>query len=232
VEIRQTAPGTYEGWFDAGQIGTYLVNVVRENPGSPLEMTVSGLVVPYSPEYRDLQANDYLMTQLAQAGGGVATTNPSDAFGGSRPVVYRPTDLTQWLLALALILLPVDVGMRRLAIEKSDFARAWDWLLIKLGRRRARPRTDAATPELGRLMNAKKSARAPSNTTVLKPTQTAPRPTERPTSRPATPPVRPEPVAPVATAEPVAAEDESGMGRLMAAKRRAQEQAKKESEGG
>lgn len=231
VEIRQTAPGTYEGWFDAGQIGTYLVNVVRENPGKPPEMTVSGLVVPYSPEYRDLQSNDYLMTQLAQAGGGVATTNPADAFGGARPVVYRPTDLTQWLLALALILLPVDVGIRRLAIEKSDFARAWDWLLSKLGRRRARPRADAATPELGRLMNAKKSARTPSNTTVLKPAQPAAHPAERPTPRPAAPPVRPEPPAPVAAVEPVAVEDESGMGRLMAAKRRAQEQAKKESEG-
>ncbi len=160
LDVRQTGPGTYEAWFDAGQIGTYLVNVVREVPGKAAEMTVSGLVVPYSPEYRDLQANDYLMTQLAQAGGGAVAANPAEAFGGNRPVLYKPTDLTQWLLALALLLFPVDVGVRRLALEKSDFQRALEWLRAKLGRRAPRPVREAATPELGRLMNAKQAGRA------------------------------------------------------------------------
>src|SRR5687767_12532247 len=30
IPLRQTGPGHYEGWFDAGTIGTYLVNVIHE----------------------------------------------------------------------------------------------------------------------------------------------------------------------------------------------------------
>ena len=248
VDIRQTAPGTYEGWFDAGQIGTYLVNVVRETQGKPPEMTVSGLVVPYSPEYRDLEANDYLMTQVAQAGGGAVTTNPADAFGGNRPVLYKPTDLSQWLLALALILIPIDVGVRRLAIEKSDLQRAWEWLRRRLGRRQART-LEAATPELGRLMTAKKSARRVSGATQVtlrdRPAREASPPPSDGTIHTAREPAvsaasaqprretpAPEPVerepAPVA----LDAAEEGGMSRLMAAKRRAQEQRKKERDEG
>lgn len=159
LPLRQTGPGTYEAWFDAGKIGTYLVNVTRDIPNKPAEMTVTGLVVPYSPEYRDLAANDFLMTQVAQAGGGVYATNPAQVFGGNRPGVFSPLDLTPWLLLLALLLFPIDVGVRRLAIDKSDFARALNWLRARYGRK-PKPSRATATPELSRLMNVKERALA------------------------------------------------------------------------
>jgi hypothetical protein len=124
-------------------------------------MTVTGLVVPYSPEYRDLAANDFLMTQLAQAGGGVMETNPAQAFGGNRPSVYSAVDLSQWLLLLAMLLFPVDVGVRRLALDRSDFGRAWDWLRARFGPSPRRiPGRAASTPELAGLMSAKQRALA------------------------------------------------------------------------
>src|SRR5262249_21680557 len=84
--LRQTAPGHYEGWFDAPRIGTYLVNILEKRPGGgPDASTVIGLSTAYSPEYKSLQANRYLMTQLAQAGGGKADPIPAAAFGGERP---------------------------------------------------------------------------------------------------------------------------------------------------
>lgn len=222
LAVRQTGPGTYEAWFDAGQIGTYLVNVVREVPGKAAEMSVAGLVVPYSPEYRDLRANDYLMTQLAQAGGGVTAAKPAEAFGGSRPVLYKPTHLTQWLLALALLLFPVDVGIRRLALEKSDLRRATGWLRARFGRRLPDTTRKAATSELARLIETKRTAKATS--------QRPPAIPERPVEAASQPQPPETSSVPPAAADPIQPPPEKGatMDRLMDAKRRAQERREEE----
>jgi Ca-activated chloride channel family protein len=227
MPLRQTGPGHYEAWFDAAQTGTYLVNVTRQISGKPMEMTVTGLVVPYSPEYRDLTANEFLMTQLAAAGGGAALSSPSQVFGGIRPRVYSAVELSHWLILLAMLLFPVDVGVRRLALQREDFARAWAWARARAGRRR-RVRRPGATPELARLMSVKERALSENTAilggdgaeekargrgsgpitqspNILYPTPNAQRPT----------PEEPEP-------QPEA----GGMSRLMAAKKRAQEQQK------
>lgn len=255
LPLRQTGPGTYEAWFDAATIGTYLVNVTRDIPGQPAEMTVTGLVVPYSPEYKDLAANDFLMTQLAQAGGGAVATNPAQAFGGNRPTVMSAVDLVPTLLLLAMLLFPFDVAVRRLAIGVDDFRRAKEWLALRYGSRRPRTsssrRPEGATPELSRLMNARDRAGTkstngaegdaqptivPMNTPTRQPVQTrTPASVGAPSAAPRTQTLRPDhPVEPPSVApvpanvpEPIAAEEQGGMSRLMAAKKRAQEQREK-----
>src|SRR5207253_9585265 len=115
--LRQTGPGHYEAWFDAPDIGTYLVNVLQKSGDGkgPEKSTVVGLSTAYSPEYKETQPNRYLMTQLAQAAGGRVDPPPSAVFGGDRPGVFSPADLTRALLLLAMLLLPLDIAMRRLA---------------------------------------------------------------------------------------------------------------------
>jgi hypothetical protein len=159
IPLRQTAPGHYEAWFDAAKLGTYLVNVTRERADKAVESTITGLVVPYSPEYRDLAANEFLMTQVAQIGGGASAVNPAQVFGANRPAVFAPVELYTGLLALALLLFPFDVAVRRLAVQREDFARALAWLRAKI--RGSRPaRGVPATPEMARLMNVKGRALA------------------------------------------------------------------------
>ncbi len=160
--LRQTGPGTYEAYFDAGQIGTYLVNVTREVPGKPTEMTVTGLVVPYSPEYKDLAANEFLMTQMAQAGGGSVAANPSQVFGGNRPGVFASIELLQTLILIAMLLFPFDVAVRRLALSRDDFVRANNWIRERTNREKVDV-VDSVTPELSTLMDAKERARASRN---------------------------------------------------------------------
>ena len=100
--LRQTGPGHYEAWFDAPQIGTYLVNVLQKStePGKPDKATSLGLSTSYSPEYKDTQSNQYLMTQLAQVGGGRVEPAPPSVFGVDRPAVFAAVDMIPWLLAL------------------------------------------------------------------------------------------------------------------------------------
>jgi Ca-activated chloride channel family protein len=156
--VRQTGPGHYEGWFDAPQIGTYLVNVLQQKTGgSPASATIVGLSTPYSPEYRNTQSNRYMMNQLAQAGMGHADMTPGAVFGGERPSDYAPVDRVALLLLWAMLLLPFDIAARRLAIDINDVRRAAAWIL---GRKGVPQKSRAATPELSRLLERKEGALA------------------------------------------------------------------------
>lgn len=223
--LRQTGPGRYEAFFDAPNIGTYLVNVLQKRNGNaPDASTVIGLSTAYSPEYRNTEANDYLLTQLSQAGNGRENPVPRDVFGGDRPGVFSASDLTLPLLYLAMALLPFDIAVRRIAIDMADLRRALDWLRgrvpkVQTGR--------AATPELSRLLDRKETVVAAREeatrarngddaapaTTPVPPTVSVPPvvsasearpPVTAPPPRPSTAPTYSRPTPPAATPEPAA----------------------------
>ncbi len=243
VPLRQVGPGRYEGFFEAPQIGTSLVNVIQKQTGkaaSPMaSSTVVGLSTAYAPEYRDTQSNTFLMTQLAQAGGGKVNPPPSAVYGGERPGIYAAEDITRSLLLAAMLLLPFDIAVRRLSIDPKDFERFRAWLK---GRVLQSKKPQTLTPELGRLLDRKEA------TVLAREEQTAPVPVvpimpKRAPTRP-TPVSAPKPTAPIITpVTPVAAvaetpqeptlapepeQEPAGMSRLMAAKRRALERTEEE----
>ena len=253
LPLRQTGPGHYEGAFDAPQIGTYLVNVLQKKSNGPDAATVIGLSTPYSPEYKTTQPNRFLMTQLAQSGMG-RTDPPSGAvFGGERPIDLSWKDKVPLLVFCAMILLPFDIAVRRLAIDWADVRKA---LTVK-----SRPpvrqavASRSATPELGRLLDRKEGAverreampadrkpqpEAASASAVLT-SDATPTPKADMAQRPVSKTLRPEgmedapstaPLTPVA-AEPSQQPDpeEAGMSRLMAAKLRARQRQNPDDEG-
>ena len=76
MSLRQTGPGHYEAWFDAPQIGTYLVNVMQNKGGQgPDASTVVGLSTAYSPGIQ----------------GHAGEPLPDDPTGASRAGPQRPT---------------------------------------------------------------------------------------------------------------------------------------------
>ncbi len=157
LPVRQTGPGHYEGWFDAPQVGTYLVNVVQKPiDGGPEKSTVVGLSTAYSPEYRSTQSDHYLMTQLAQAGSGRQEPMATSVFGGDRPNTYSPHSLILSLLKLAIFLLPIDIAIRRLAIDKQDLLK---WYAKVTGSdKKAATNARQTSLELERLLNRKGTA--------------------------------------------------------------------------
>ena len=244
--LPQTGPGHYETTFDAPQTGTYLVNVLQKSneQDKPDKSTRIGLATSYSPEYKDTQANQYLMTQLAQTGGGRAEPPASGVFTAERPIVFAAVDMVPLLMLLTLPLLLFDIATRRLAIERSDFARALAWAT---GRKASVPQGRASTPELSRLMEVKgagnkreeeKKRRSEENTEYgIRNTEgedTAFIPAGTPTTKHREHTIRPEGMETAATTVAVedvkhvaVPEEEAGMSRLMAAKRRAQQRQEK-----
>ena len=237
--VRQTGPGHYEGWFDAPQTGTYLVNVVQKEAGGGRQRnTVLGLSTAYSPEYRTTQPNRALLSQLAQSGSGRTDPTPGAVFGVDRPGVLSPSDMIPKLLFLAMLLLPIDIAIRRLSIDPEDVRRV-------LKRKTAASKSTAATPELSRLRSVKQAVATdrlerPSvdPDTVVQVQRTEPIRSPGASSKT----LRPEPELRQSATEEIAAppvsveakvEDSAepdGMSRLMAAKLRARQKQDKKNE--
>jgi uncharacterized membrane protein len=144
ITLQPTAPERWEGTFPTTQVGAYLLRVTWQsrnsaNTGSPGQLTTTtGLVVPYSPEFSSSGTDTRFLNQLAHAGKG-SVLNPNDttsAFSTNLPPVYASLSIVFWLFAIAALLLPVDIALRRLS-SLEFLVVGYDWLLSHLGLRKA-----------------------------------------------------------------------------------------------
>lgn len=246
IALQPTAPNHYEAQIEAGQEGAYLVDVQAAlKSGAAVRSVSGGLVVPYAPDYRDSGPDPATMQAIAAAGGGSVISNPEQAFANNLAPVDAPTPLQTPLLLLALLLLPLDVAVRRLVLGRED----WQALLAALPwRRRAeadmhaapafaplaglrqrratrRGATPAAAPEPAPAMSTAHAtstpAAAPNAVQGLRERMATPR--SRPSPTPAAPERAPvaEPSRPAqAQATPGAEQGASSTSRLLDAKRR------------
>ncbi|MFM9956645.1 MAG: hypothetical protein ACKVZJ_01100 [Phycisphaerales bacterium] len=170
-EMRQTGPGRYEGRFESGKEGSYLVNLRydttrlggggRAEAGAVNAVGDAGSVQVAvtkrgADEYRALRDNAALLEQAASVTGGrVLPDAPAGAALFSRdgltmPVALRPIWLATALLAVGLFL--VDVAVRRVRIDLVAMARA-----LRRGVKRG---AEARSMEGGALLKAREQARA------------------------------------------------------------------------
>ena len=142
LTLQPTAPGRWEGNFPTAQVGAYLLRVTWKarngNNATSQLTTTTGLVVPYSPEYLNTGTDLRFLKLLAQAGGG-SMLGPNDtaaAFSANLEPVYAALLITFWLFALAALLLPIDIALRRLS-SLEFLVVCYRWLAIRLGLRKA-----------------------------------------------------------------------------------------------
>jgi uncharacterized membrane protein/secreted protein with Ig-like and vWFA domain len=254
LQVEQTAPGRYEGEFRADEKGQYMVALRYEDgEGVPRIHTV-GAAIPYSPEYRTLNANSALLTTMAERTGGRVYPALTDTpHGEDLDNIWRrdrrshssPRDMWPLLTLFGALLLPMDVGIRRLMVSRAE----WQNLLaaglgILLRRKPGAEEQTARDEGMGSLLSAK--ARAGSRT-AAKPSA-GEKPASTPVDSPGTgeafhfppkmggrlestdtpttePPAQPEAPAAPAPEPPVApeAEEDDATSRLLRAKRRARD---------
>ncbi|HSE97798.1 MAG TPA: VWA domain-containing protein [Blastocatellia bacterium] len=136
IALEQTAAGRYEAGFPATSRGAYLVSVIEEGGSSA---PVTGAVNSYSPEFSITSADTNLLERLSEATGGRVMAIGGDAEGAidlfeRRATKTRPHEIWETLLMLALILLPADVGIRRVHITREQVERAGAWVANRLRR--------------------------------------------------------------------------------------------------
>ncbi|MFA9444028.1 VWA domain-containing protein [Egicoccus sp. AB-alg6-2] len=226
VPLARTALDAFGATIPAGGDGVHAVTFLVERAGTETARRTVTAVRSYPAEYAastgSAQATAALVGDL-----GRYDPDPATIFAreGTTPG-STPRDLTGWLLLLALLTLPVDVGLRRLRLERGDLRRLFS--------RTPRP-PQAAPTGVTALADARRAKRAeaaetavPVTSAVARPTADtdqgrSPEPASPPRGRPpagevVTPRVDPDPVGPPPPPR------EGGASRLLDARRRARDE--------
>jgi Mg-chelatase subunit ChlD len=187
IPVRQTAPGRYEADFTPGREGAYLVRLYGEDGTGAAVNETTGWVMTYSPEYSLTRrvGGDALAEIAALTNGRDLTGQPAEAFAHTLQAQPAFNPISFELLLLALLLVPLDVAVRRLLITRSDLARA-----------RAALRRQPAAPAASAQMQSLKDAKARTRQTLddaqiappAMPASPAPAPPRDPAPEPAAPP--------------------------------------------
>jgi uncharacterized membrane protein len=155
VPLVQTAPGHFEAPAYLDNPGAYFVRIESSTPVTDsvavsetarIERTLAW-VKPYSAEYSPADSGNDALDAWAALGGGARLNSPADAFALNVPVAASRTDLFPLLLALAALLLPFDIGVRRIAVSFRK--------LLGFGRRELAMATLERGGRMSQLMQAK-----------------------------------------------------------------------------
>jgi uncharacterized membrane protein len=160
VQLQPTSPGRFAGSFLASGQGSYFVTVEARGAGHA-EVGQAGLDVPYSAEYLTTGTNTSFIRSLAKAGGGSVIAQPRSVWQDNLPSVLARRSLAPWLAFIAILLLPIDIGVRRLTVSRRDLQ------VIKAGlpwRRREERSDRPSTVLLGAVRNLRLGTSAQSST--------------------------------------------------------------------
>jgi uncharacterized membrane protein len=155
VRLEQTGPGRYEARFPTKQVGSYFMSIMEIKDGQVKAMQRVGASVNYSPEFSASEPNLNFLTRLAEAGGGrvLEPASPTDnPFLHGRKKTYQPRDLWEWLLKFAVCLFTLDVGIRRVHIDREEWLKATANLRRMIFFWRGKPRPMEADESLAALL--------------------------------------------------------------------------------
>jgi uncharacterized membrane protein len=113
VELRQVAPGRYEGEFPLRGEGTYLVGVVERREGKTLHSELGSLILPYYQEYQHLGVNLPLLKEVVELTGGRVLERAEEVFRTSRRSSAVPYPLWPSLVGGSLLLFFGELVSRR-----------------------------------------------------------------------------------------------------------------------
>ncbi len=239
LTFAQIGVGRYRATATTDTPGVYLAQLsVLDGAGELLGTVSRGIAITYSPEYRPergVAVGDVspLLGELAALTRGREAPEPDTVFTPLQQPVGVVQDMAIPLLWLALLLLPLDIALRRLLVRQNDLHLALAHLRTRL-RHPFGPPVPATPSEatVARLQTARERVR--------RSTERSPRPTgpvavaPPPPAAPAeltpqagqAPPPAPKPAAPPAPkpAAPVRAtpaNSEEALASLLAAKQRA-----------
>ena len=155
--LEQIGPGRYAGTVRADEPGAYLVRVAQtfeDASGTDAASRTLGVVSPAVEEYRRLGIDTDALRSFALAGGGrelpLSTDEDQAALTWAHDIEATafPTPIWPWLLLLAIALVPIDVGVRRVALSMADVRRGRAWVTRRVGLGLSEPETVPGLAEL------------------------------------------------------------------------------------
>jgi hypothetical protein len=225
--LKQSAAGRYEAEFETRETGAYLVHLREMENGELRSSQVIGANLDHSPEFAESRPNLARLERLAEVGGGKLLSRDFTAdnpFERDRRKTFQPVDLWEWLLKFAVILFPIDVGVRRIQLDWEEWLKATANLRRLLFFWRRKERQTSADESLASLLAKRDEARQ----SFHRDRPSAPDPRLfQPEQSPLEFSAKPSAAAKAKPDEPIqAAEGDSTTRRLLAAKRKARRRKK------
>lgn len=214
ITLKQVAPGTYQTSVASPPAGSYLIQIAAAADGSTVAQQTVGLVVPYSPEYRQRSGNPGMLELIANTTGGRVLERANQVFEHNLAAVRRAQEIGLPLLLLAALLLPLDIAVRRLSLRRRDLAEARLAVAGRINQLRGRQTVVTTEPVLADLQRAKTRARARHERRPVPPQ-------EQPSMPPITPLASADEPTPAQEAAAPAVTADDAITRLRAAKARA-----------
>ncbi|MBV8882119.1 MAG: VWA domain-containing protein [Planctomycetaceae bacterium] len=224
LSFRQVGPGRYEAEFDAGPVGVYTVTGTFEGAHGEKGYLSQGVPLSYAAEYRDLKFNLSLLNQLHERTGGRRLSPETPVYAPLNRSAGVSMPLWPYLLMALLALFPLDIFIRRVAIDWPAVGRR----LSSTFRRAPKPEPAEEVPAaIQQLARAKQEARAETLPPVREPVDLGD-PSGAAKPGPAAPPPAPAPQAAEAARPPAEPQAEPGayLNRLLDAKKKSQQKPK------
>jgi uncharacterized membrane protein len=182
LKFEQKNSGLYEAEFKAEEAGSYFISAQarrstkvvengKEVTKEEADSVRSGVTIPYSPEFADLESNTALLERLRDMTGGkslaedllekaarandsaVAADLAANVFRSGLPQFKNLQPVWFWLIFATGLLLFFDVAIRRIAVQPAEVSAAAERVWSRL---RGRPSQTAQTPQfIDRLQSRK-----------------------------------------------------------------------------
>lgn len=117
IQLKPIEPNKLQGNFEANDEGTYIIQIIEKEGDKIVSSQTEGLNVSYSPEYSLLTGGEQKLEELVDISGGKIIESPDEVFSNSSSNGWERQDISRYFLTLAALLLPIDVGLRRVNIS-------------------------------------------------------------------------------------------------------------------
>jgi uncharacterized membrane protein len=111
VTAAQDGPGSYRATLELPDEGTTVINV--SSPDLPDGGLAFAYTRSYPREFLSTDTNEALLREIATAGNGRFGAAPGEVFAKTANASLQRRDLSNWLLMAALMLMPIDIYLRR-----------------------------------------------------------------------------------------------------------------------
>jgi len=128
--MQQEGLGRYRGRVPVSQTGVYFVSVVEPSGQGKARVYTTAFALAYPTEYRFLRANLPLLTRLAELTGGRVNPPANKVFQLPPQPLAAATDIWHWCVMAALVLLLMDIAVRRLVIGVPEIIMALQGKLV------------------------------------------------------------------------------------------------------
>ncbi len=122
VALVQSVPGRYEGRVSLTEPGEYGVTVAVRQAGRMLGVRTAAVVIPYSPELRELGVNRATLSRIVEATGGHVLSDPKAAVLPTGRAASETGDAWPMLATAALVVFVAEIALRRVPVLGAHLA--------------------------------------------------------------------------------------------------------------